>query len=88
MYGKKHTQETIQKIIANRATPIGKEHRLSKCYELTCPEYKKYILYGGELDNFCKQHNLSIATFRKNLSNGWPPSKRGKNVGWSIKIKE
>jgi hypothetical protein len=84
MYGKKHSAETIQKIKDNRLTKAGQDHQLSKCYELIDPVGKSYILYGGELYEFCKEHNLSVATFRKNMSNGWPPSKRGRNVGWKI----
>lgn len=85
MYGKTHNEETIKKIISNRILPTGKDHHFSKGYELTSPDNKSYILYGGELKLFCKEHNLSFETFRKNLSDNWPPSKRGKNVGWLIK---
>lgn len=84
MYGKHHSAETIQKIISNRTMPIGKDHYLSKCYELTNSSGVIHVLYGGELATFCKENNLSLGTFKKNLSNNWPPSKKGKNVGWTI----
>lgn len=88
MFGKHHSKETIEKIIKNRKLLNGKEHPLSKCYELTDPNNKSYILYGGQFAKFCKDNNLSYATFQKNIYSNWPPSKRGKNKGWKIKILE
>ena len=84
MYGKTHSQETKEKIRTNKFTPTGKDHVLSKCYNLISPTGIKYILYGGELNTFCKEHNLSLGTFKKSILENWPPSKKGKNKGWKI----
>jgi hypothetical protein len=53
-------------------------------YTLTGPSGDTYELYGGELATFCKENNLSLGTFKKTLSEGWPPSTKGKNAGWKI----
>lgn len=87
MYGKHHSPETIQKIKENRTMPTGKNHYLSNCYKLTNND-KVYVLYGGELKEFCNSNNLSFATFQKNIHDNWPPSKRGKNKDWKIEVIE
>jgi hypothetical protein len=86
MYGRTQSKETIEKIKNNRKPLIGKDHHYSKCYMLTNEVGQLYTLYGGELTKFCKENDLSLATFRKNLSNNWPPSKKGKNKGWKISV--
>jgi len=85
MYGKKQTQTTKQLIGVANSKFYGRSNKKSKRYELTSPTNSVHVMYGGELRIFCKENKLSYATFRKNLSDGWPPSKRGKNVGWKIK---
>ena len=57
----------------------------SKGYTLTSPESVEHKLYGWTaVVGFCKLHGLSEGTFQRNLLDGWPPSKRGKNAGWII----
>jgi len=86
MYGRKHSEETKAKIRINKSSPAGKDHLLSKCYNVVSPNGDTYKLYGGELAKFCKENNLSLGTFHKTLSEGWPPSKKGKNKGWKIYV--
>lgn len=88
MYGKRQSAETIKKIIENRILPTGEKHYLSKCYKLESPSGHIYKLYGGELAEFCKENNLSLGTFKKTISEGWPTSKKGKNKGWKIYVND
>ena len=88
MYGRKHSEETKSKIRTNKSSPAGKDHLLSKCYNLISPTGAQYELYGGELAAFCKENSLSLGTFKKTISERWPPSKKGKNKGWKIYVND
>lgn len=86
MYGKNHSDEVKRKIGTANRKYVGRNNKKSKKWILTDPIGNIHELYGGELQKFCKQKGLSLATFRKNISDGWPPSTKGKNVGWVIQI--
>jgi GIY-YIG catalytic domain/NUMOD3 motif len=86
--GKKYgpqSEERKQKIGAANRKYVGKDNKKSNCYKLTNND-NIYMLYGGELKQFCIDNNLSFATFQKNIQDNWPPSKRGKNKGWKIEV--
>lgn len=84
MWGKHHTAESKAKISAKAKLRTGKNNKHSKVYKLVDPTGKEYVLYGGELECFCKNNNLSHGTFRKVLHLNWAQSKKGKNKGWAI----
>lgn len=44
------------------------------------------FLFLNELGDFCQQNNYSHGTFRKQLNENWPPSRKGKNKGLKIRF--
>lgn len=68
------------------AKKIGNANKGKKHYQksrIVCIEHKNdgiidYV-WMNDLSEYCKLKNLSISTFRKQLSDNWPHSKRGKN---------
>jgi len=63
-----HSNETKTKIGEANKKYVGHLNKKSKGWVLTSPLNETYILYGNELNTFCKEHNLSVGTFRKNIS--------------------
>jgi hypothetical protein len=80
-----HNDETKIKIGEANKKYVGSLNKKSNKYTLTSPDGKQYIVYGGELNTFCKEHDLSHGTFKKSLLEGWPVSRKGKNKNWKIK---
>lgn len=82
-----HSDSTKQKIRdALSGCHTGQQNVLSNCYQLSHVDGRIKRLYGGELKTFCVENGLSLATFKMNIAAGWPPSQRGKNVGWTIRL--
>jgi len=79
-----HHESTKEKIGKSNSKYHGRLNKKSKCYQLTSPSGDLYLLYGNELSSFCTENNLSHGTFRKTLLQNWPPSRKGKNLGWTI----
>jgi hypothetical protein len=72
----------------NKWKTLGKDNILSNCYKLTSPAGAAHILWGGELKDFCKEHNLSLSTLKKQIhKNPWGVPKKGKTKGWKLEIK-
>jgi hypothetical protein len=80
-----HKDETKIKIGEANKKYVGSLNKKSNKYILISPNGKQYIMYGSELNTFCKEHNLSYGTFKKSLLEGWPTSRKGKNKNWKIK---
>lgn len=81
-YGKPTSAETRAKIAA---TKIGWKNPAAQTYVLTAPDGTRHRIRSWALViEFCKTNNLSYGTFHNNVAKNWPPSKRGKNVGWII----
>lgn len=43
------------------------------------------FVYSNDLHKFCLDNNYSHGTFKKQLSENWPRSKKGKNKGLCIR---
>lgn len=83
MYGKKHSYEAIKKMSESKKKLTGKSNKKSHTYKLTSPDNKQFILVGGEVAQFCKEHNLSLSTLKKQLRGAEIPE-RGKTQGWKF----
>lgn len=85
--GWSHREDTKKKIGDFHRTRRGKNNACSHQYVLTAPNGEEHILYGyGEVRSFCIQNDLSYGTFLNALSEGWGPAKKGKNIGWTIRV--
>lgn len=85
MHGKKHT-EYSKKLLSEKATRrLSQNNTLRHHYSLTSPDGHKYDLCGKELAVFCKDHNLSFSTLKKQTEKGSSPPKYGKTKGWVLK---
>jgi len=82
-YGAKVAGTDIAKKIgiANR----GKKHYNRKDVKLLYIDGLNIFLYSNDLYKFCQDNNYSCGTFRKQLSENWPRSKKGKNRGLLIR---
>ena len=68
MFGKHHSQEAKRKISkANFGRVYGKNNKNSKGYRIISPENDEFILWGGELKQFCNERGFSYATLRAAL---------------------
>jgi hypothetical protein len=82
MYGKKHTQETIEKIKKNRQPASGSDHWMAKHWVLTDPSGIVYET-NGNLEGLCERLNISYATMYAAYTNNRVPN-RGISAGWKI----
>lgn len=85
MYGRQHSDSSKNKIGQSNKKYVGRLNKKSQRWQLISPHNETHILYGNELDIFCKLNNLNAGTFRVGVCKGWPPSSKGKNAGWVIK---
>lgn len=83
-YGVKVSGTDIAKKIgtANR----GKKHYHRKDVKLLFIEGLDVFIFSNDLRDFCVKNNYSLGTFQKQLSDNWPVSKRGKNIGLKIRL--
>lgn len=88
MYGKRHTQETKDKISkANKGKLIGSNNPNAKIFRMTSPDGIIFIL-KGTLKKFCKLKGFSYATARKLIQQQCTAT-RGSLKNWYIcQIKE
>lgn len=84
MYGKRHTEESKNRIGKSNSKYKGKLNKRSKKYKLTSPNGDEIILYGGEVAEYCKKHNLSYSTLKMQIQKNWPVPKKGKTKGWKF----
>jgi len=74
--------ETANKIgDANR----GKKHYKRPDVKLLYVDGLDLFIYSNDLRDYCRENGYSYATFSKQLSDSWPRSKRGKNMGLLIR---
>lgn len=74
--------ETAEKIgKANK----GKKHYTRNDVKLLYIDGLDVFLYTNDLAAFCAKNGYSFGTFRKQLENKWPRSKRGMNAGLLIR---
>lgn len=82
MYGRHHTPETKLKI--SEANKGQKRYHRSMLYVIEgLPKFT--AIYSNELDDFCAANGYSASTFRSQLDNNWPSSRKGKNKGLRIR---
>lgn len=93
---KKKISERISNLHANRdcshsektKIKISEAKKGKKNYTRTALLYIEGLdifLYRNELEDFCKENNYSCGTFKKQLAEGWPASRKGKNKGLKVR---
>lgn len=81
-----HSDETKNKIGISNSKYIGKLNKNSKAYKLTAPDGTVFSLWGGELMQFCKEHDLSCSTLKMQIQKQWGVPKKGKTKGWKLEL--
>lgn len=78
------TTEHKRNMSKNHADVSGINNPRSKIWEVISPAGEKFTILG-DMDTFCKNHNLPASTMRAAGRNNVSP-KYGKCKGWKIKI--
>jgi hypothetical protein len=86
MYGKTQSAHAKELIGQKASLRTGKLNKRSHCYKLSSPDNEEHILYGGELSDYCKEHNLSHSTLKMQIQKNWMIPKKGKTKGWKLEV--
>lgn len=88
MFGKKHSEETKNKMKQNHANYKKGNHPGAKSFKIICPKGIEHGVIGNFMD-FCKINNLSHHVLRNNINKGVITNithKRSlRHNGWEIK---
>ena len=81
-FGKARSEKTKNLIREHQPSTAGAANGMAKLWSVTSPDGVAYTILG-ELQAFCKKHNLSASGMFVIAATGIPSTK-GKNVGWTI----
>jgi hypothetical protein len=83
MWNKKHNEDTLVKMRkVKEGKYLGSNNPNKKSYKVISPDNDIFYI-EGEVEIFCKEHNLSYSTLRNTLQTKKVPN-RGKTKGWIL----